>query len=74
MAQGSRTLVDAGTGETEVAAAVEVGSGESAAVVVEEEDSDESAGVDAEVGGTLKDGVENVTHIVGIRKKTACSV
>lgn len=74
MAQGSRTLVEAGTGETEVAA-VEMGSGESAAaVVVEEEDSDGSAGADAEVGGTLRDGVENVTHIVGIHKKTACSV
>lgn len=73
MAQGSRTLVEAGTGETEVAA-VEVGSGESAAVVVEEEDSDGSAGADVEVGGTLRDGVENVTHIVGIHKKTVCSV
>lgn len=72
MPQGSRTLEEAGSGET-VAAVVVVGSGESAGVVVEEEDSDVSAGADAEVGGTLRDGVESVTHIVGIHKKTACS-
>lgn len=65
--------MEAGSGET-VVAVVEAGSGESVGAVVEEEDSDGNAGVDAEAGGTLRDGVESVTRTVGIHKMPAYSV